>query len=192
MSITLTRRRRASSSSEAEASAPSELPSVLPVVTMTVQPDASLSVAVDGRRFDPPAFSPRWQRHSFAEIINEVMEQRRSPVRVVINEQDGSVYTDIVTQPIRDTPPSGPSEPRTAVMAAPDVAMPAPLLAVQGDEGFVPGEQVAVAVIIRHTVAQSEGSARSLVEPGFLELSPTREVILLGRVSGTCVVEQPT
>jgi hypothetical protein len=30
-----------------------------------------------------------------------------------------------------------------------------------------------------------------LIEPGLLDLSPTHEVILLGRVSGTCIVGHP-
>ena len=45
-----------------------------------------------------------------------------------------------------------------------------------------------VAVIVRHTGADSEGTARAIVEPSLLDLSPTHEVILLGRVSGTCIV----
>ena len=195
MTNTPTQQRKPHSSSETEAAPPTQVPSVLPIIVMTIQPDATLSVAVDGRPLDSPAFAPRWQRHSFAQVISEVIEQRHSPVRVVINEQDGSVYTDIVTQPILGTLATEPGEvPATVPVAAaePSAGIPAHLLAVHGDEGFVPGEQVAVAVIIRHTDAQSEGSARSLIEPGLLDLSPTREVILLGRVSGTCIVGQPT
>ncbi len=191
MSSILTRRRKPRTSSETEA-APPTVPVVLPIITITVQPDATLSVAVDGQPLDSPAFAPRWQRHSFAQVISQVIEQRHSPVRVVINEQDGNVYTDIVTQPILGTLAAEPGEVPAPVTAEPSAGISAHLLAVHGDEGFVPGEQVAVAVIIRHTGAQSEGSARSLIEPGILDLSPTREVILLGRVSGTCIVGQPT
>ncbi len=192
MSSTLTRRRKPRTSSEAEAAPPTQVPPVLPIITITVQPDATLSVAVDGQQLDSPDFAPRWQRHSFAQVISQVIEQRHSPVRVVINEQDGSVYTDIVTQPILGTLAIEPGEEPAPVTAEPSAGPPAHLLAVHGDEGFIPGEQVAVAIIIRHTDAQSEGSARSLIEPGLLDLSPTREVILLGRASGTCIVGQPT
>jgi hypothetical protein len=48
-----------------------------------------------------------------------------------------------------------------------------------------------VAVIVRHTGASSEGAARAQIELGLLDLSPTHEVILLGRVSGTCIVGHP-
>lgn len=74
---------------------------------------------------------------------------------------------------------------------APDDAAPPNPLAIQNGEGFVPGEEVAVAVIVRHTGAGRGGAARALIEPGLLDLSPTHEVILLGRVSGTCVVGHP-
>jgi len=192
MSSTLTRRRKPLSSGETEAAPPIQVPPVLPIIVMTVQPDATLSVAVDGQQLDSPTFAPRWQRHSFAQVIGQVIEQRHSPVRVVINEQDGSVYTDIVTQPILGTLATEPGEEPAPVTAESSAGISAHLLAVHGDEGFIPGEQVAVAIIIRHTDAQSEGSARSLIEPGLLDLSPTREVILLGRMSGTCIVGQPT
>lgn len=192
MTSTLTRRRKPVSSSETEAAPPIQVPPVLPIIVMTVQPDATLSVTVDGQQLDSPTFAPRWQRHSFAQVIGQVIEQRHSPVRVVINEQDGSVYTDIVTQPILGTLATEPGEEPAPVIAEPSARISAHLLAVHGDEGFIPGEHVAVAIIIRHTDAQSEGSARSLIEPGLLDLSPTREVILLGRMSGTCIVGQPT
>ena len=60
MSITLSRRRRArSESAEQEDSA--NVPPVLPVVTMTVQADATLRVVVDGKLFGPPTFAPPWR-----------------------------------------------------------------------------------------------------------------------------------
>ncbi len=121
-----------------------------------------------------------------------MIEQRHSPVRVVINEQDGSVHTDIVTQPNLGTLATEPGEEPAPVTAESSWGVPAHLLAVHADEGFIPGERVVVAIIIRHADAQNEGSARSLIEPGLLDLSPTREVFLLGRMSGTCIVGQPT
>ena len=61
MAITLARRRLArQESAEREVSA--NVPPVLPVVTMTVQPDATLRVAVDGEPFGAPTFAPPWHR----------------------------------------------------------------------------------------------------------------------------------
>ncbi|MEV8358648.1 hypothetical protein [Microbacterium sp. NPDC076895] len=195
MSSTLMRRRRARRENTEQA-ATTNAPPVLPVVTMTVQPDATLRVVVDGEPFGPPTFAPPWQRHSFAQIISQVIEQRHSPVRVVVHELDGTDYTDIVTAPLHPAfhDPAMPEQPPAStegVTPASDVTGPSHLLELQNDEGFVPGEEVAVAVIVRHTGAGAEGTARALIEPGLLDLSPTHEVILLGRVSGTCIVGHP-
>lgn len=195
MTSIITRRRRARRENAEQKSAAS-VPPVLPVVTMTVQPDATLRVVVDGEPFGPPTFAPPWQRHSFAQIISEVIEQRHSPVRVVVHELDGTDYTDIVTAPLHPAspdpsvlePPPASTEGDAPAPDAPDLSH---LLALQNDEGFVPGEEVAVAVIIRHTGAGAEGAARALIKPGLLDLSPTHEVILLGRVSGACIVGHP-
>jgi len=57
-----------------------------------------------------------------------------------------------------------------------------------GEEGFLPGEDVAVAIIVRHTKASADGSARALLEPGVCQWSTDGEVILIGRTSCTCVI----
>jgi hypothetical protein len=162
---------------------------------MTVQPDSTLRVLVDGEPFGPSTFAPPWQRPSFAQIISSVIEQRHSPVRVVVHELDGTVYTDIVTAPLahHPDPPALPEQSPTSAQdeaLEPDKTDSTHLVAVENDGGFVPGEEVAVAVIVRHTAAGREGATRTQIEPGLLDLSPTHEVILLGRVSGTCVVDR--
>ena len=195
MTSILTRRRRARRENTEQEST-TNVPPVLPVVTMTVQPDATLRVLIDGEPFGPPTFAPPWQRHSYAQIISEVIEQRHSPVRVVVHELDGTDYTDIVTAPLHpafhgSAEPGQPSASTEGDASVSDVTCPPHLLALQNDEGFVPGEEIAVAVIVRHTGAGAEGAARALIEPGLLDLSPTHEVILFGRVSGTCIVGHP-
>jgi flagellar basal body rod protein FlgF len=60
-------------------------------------------------------------------------------------------------------------------------------LAIEG-EGFVPGEDVAVAVITGHTDAAHTGTTRALIDPagvGVDHAGGVIEVILFGRVSGT-------
>lgn len=195
MTSIITRRRRVRREST-EQEPVANVPPVLPVVTMTVQPDATLRVVIDGEPLGPPTFAPPWQRHSFAQIINQVIEQHHSPVRVLVHELDGTDYTDIVTTPLRpaSTGQSAPEQPPASTESGtpgPDATAPSHLLALQNDEGFVPGEEVAVAVIIRHTGAGAEGAAHALIEPGLLDLSPTHEIVLLGRVSGTCIVGHP-
>ena len=56
---------------------------------------------------------------------------------------------------------------------------------------FVPGEDIAVAIVIAHTDASHDGTARNVLEAAQLDASPTREVILLGRVSGTLEIGHP-
>ena len=55
--------------------------------------------------------------------------------------------------------------------------------------GFVPGEDVAVALILRHSSAGPTGTARALIERGENPVI-TGEVILLGRISSTTSVQR--
>jgi hypothetical protein len=52
--------------------------------------------------------------------------------------------------------------------------------------GFVPGEDVQVAIILRETSARMDGRARALVTND--ELGHARRVILMGSVSGTMLI----
>ena len=63
---------------------------------------------------------------------------------------------------------------------------------VTGD-GFVPGEDVAVAVVTGHTDASGTGAARALINPAQLNADASGgvvEVLLFGRVSGTVVLQR--
>ena len=57
-------------------------------------------------------------------------------------------------------------------------------------ESFVPGEDVAVAVIVGHTDAARTGTARALVDLDDLPTTSTAEVILFGRISGTTAIRR--
>ena len=63
------------------------------------------------------------------------------------------------------------------------------LVEVSGD-GFVPGEDVALAVIVAHTDATGTGDARALLDLDTLPDGPTHEAILFGRISGTLAVRR--
>ena len=63
---------------------------------------------------------------------------------------------------------------------------------VEGD-GFIPGEDVAVAIVTGHTDAAHTGSARALIDPAQLgQAAADRfvEVLLFGRISGTTIVRR--
>ena len=174
------------------------VPPVLPVISMTIATDGTMAVAVDGVPFEPPQFGPAWVRSSFAAVIDTVMEERGSPVRVLVYETDGTVFTDLVTRPLQGsfTPNAQPHTredelaKRTHIADAFIDAVPLipPPHAALGEEGFLPGEDVAVAIIVRHTKASADGSARALLEPGVCQCSADGEVVLVGRTSGTCVI----
>lgn len=176
------------------------VPPVLPVITMTISANGTMTVAVDGTPFEPPRFGPPWVRASFAEIIDTVLHTHGSPVRVVVYETDGTVFTDLITRPLQrsvtlsapprarasesTTPVAPQGDPAALIDAASLVESPR---VVHGEEGFLAGEEVAVAIIVRHTKASADGSARALLEPGLCQASADGEVVLVGRISGTCV-----
>ncbi|MDL5488250.1 hypothetical protein [Microbacterium wangruii] len=165
---------------------------------MTIAADGTMTVAVDGVPCEPPQFGPPWVRSSFAAVIDTVLEERRSPVRVLVYETDGTVFTDLVTRPLQGSftpnaqPPVREEEPTNRAHVADALIDPLPLIAppraALGEEGFLPGEDVAVAIIVRHTKASADGSARALLEPGVCQCSADGEVVLVGRTSGTCVI----
>lgn len=159
-----------------------EVPVVLPNAVFTVHEDDTMTVTVDGTPFEPEPFAPPWQRDSFAHHLDQLTDQRRVPIRVEVREVDGSVFTDIIT-PARHR--VAPPEPATAG-AEPALR----LVALHGD-GFVPGEDIAVAVIVAHSEAGPDGAARGLLTPGQLAHSPTAEVALIGRVSGAVTIGHP-
>ncbi|MDR5701783.1 hypothetical protein [Agromyces aerolatus] len=162
------------------------VPVVLPHVVMTITGDGAMSVTVDGAPWEPEPFAPAWRREDFARLLDQLTERHRSPVRVEVREADGTVFTDIITpgKPHRTEP--GP-EPEAAV-SVPRVVP--ELVALRG-EGFVPGEDVAIAVIVAHGDAAPDGTMRGLITADQLAASPTREVILFGRISGTLTIGRP-
>ena len=152
----------------------------MPVIRLAVHDDGTMSATVDGEPLAPPVTEGVWRRGSFARIVDQVTAERMIPARVEVTEADGSTFTDIITATARKNTP------------APDLPEPEPADAprqreVTG-EGFVPGEDIAVCRIIRHTDAAATGTARALIDLAHDHLNRGDEVVLVGRVSGTLVV----
>ncbi len=156
---------------------------------MTVADDGTMTVAVDGQAHEPGPFAPPWRRESFADLLDQISSERRCPVRVEVREADGTMFTDIIT-PARRRQPSPEPEPEPAAVAPRPETGGHALVAVRG-EGFVPGEDVAVAIIVAHSDAALDGTAHGLLTPEQAAQAPTGEVILLGRVSGTLSIGLP-
>ena len=168
-----------------------EAPLDLPNVVVTVAADGTLTAAVDGIAHPQPV-SGAWTRATFGPLMDEITKDRTVSVRVEVREYDGGVFTDIIHARKR-TPPTRAAEraPVPGTRRGRRAAAPRALRLMEVDgEGFVPGEDVAVAVIVSHTDAAHTGTARALVDLDDLPPGSTGEVILFGRISGTTAVRR--
>lgn len=166
-----------------------EVPVDLPNVVVTVAADGTLTAAVDGIARPQPS-AGAWTRATFGPLMDEITKDRTVSVRVEVRECDGEVFTDII-HARKPTPPSraAEQEPVPGTRRGRRAAAPRALrlMEVEG-EGFVPGEDVAVAIIVDHTDATVAGTARALVDVDELPHGSTGEVILFGRISGTTAI----
>ena len=162
-------------------------PSVV-MVRIVVAEDGTLAVTVDGAPFLPPEFSPPWRRGSFPAIVDAIREQTDCTIRVDVIETDGRTMTDFYTPRPRRTPQPE-AQPVQQVPAV--AAEPVPRLVQFAGSGMVPGEDVAVAIVIAHTETGPDGIARALIDSRYLDHAPTNEVILLGRISATVCIGAP-
>lgn len=179
----MTLRRRRQNSNQTHSVAPKSglvVPAVLPQILLEAVNADTLVVTVNGNRL---AATPI-RRDEITATVTELVGRFGSPTRVEVREMDGSVHADILTPPA--------SEPRSP-FAPPEDAAPAPVALPNLLEfiahGFVPGEDVALALILRHSSAGPTGAVRALVDRGEIP-GVTGEVILLGRISGNTSVQR--
>ncbi|WP_454299731.1 hypothetical protein [Salana multivorans] len=166
--------------------APVELPHVL----VTVAADGTLTATVDGTPFASPD-GTAWTRATLGPLMDAITQDRTIAVRVEVCESDGSVFTDILRtrKPRRAAAPTENPVPETRRSRH---ARRMPRLAEVTADGFVPGEDVAVATIVSHTDATGTGEARALIDLDDLPEGSRHEVILLGRISGTLALRRLT
>ncbi|WP_053385951.1 hypothetical protein [Leucobacter japonicus] len=163
------------------------------MVRIVVADDGTLTLTVDGAPYLPPEFSPPWRRASFPAIVDAISRQTGRTLRVDVIETDGRTITDFYTprSPRRGDPQTPAAESSAQVAAAVEPAPAPPRLMQFAGSGMIPGEEVAVAVIIAHAESGPDGIARALIDSRYLEHSPTGEAVLLGRISATVCVGQP-
>jgi len=151
-------------------------------VILDIHPDGSMTVMIDGTAYLPDDGQRPWSRAAFPQIIDHASQERAVPVRVEVHEADGTSFTELVA--------ARPRRRETAPEPAPKTrrprAVPA-LIEVTGD-GFVAGEDIACTVLVSHTDAAGDGTARVLLDPR--QLGDAGEVLLVGRVSGTVVARR--
>ncbi|WP_243752932.1 hypothetical protein [Leucobacter ruminantium] len=162
------------------------------MVRIVVADDGTLTVSVDGAPYLPPEFSPPWRRASFPAIVDAISQQTGRTLRVDVIETDGRTITDFYTPrtPRKAEPQTSAAESSVQAASAAEPA-PAPRLMQFAGSGMIPGEEVAVAIIIAHAESGPDGIARTLIDSRYLEHSPTGEAVLLGRISATVCVGQP-
>lgn len=171
-----------------------DTPVLLPHVIITVTETGVLDVTVDDVVFPPPPEGQAWTRGTFGALLDAITADRTITVRIEVRETDGSVFTDIIRgrrRPPPEPPESEPEDPRGT--HAKNKGTHGSVLVEITADGFVPGEDVAVAVIVSHTDATGTGSARTLLDTAQLASllrTGTGEVVLFGRVSGTVHVRR--
>jgi len=178
-----------------------------PLVTITVSEPDVLSVRMFGVEYPaPPEWAPL-TRASFGALMDHLYRRLGQPFTVEVVESDGSRHTGIIDLPDKpaDQPPfvgaaprrmlpeflPSPVIPTTPVERAewakpvdqPDADTAAPEVdsttGGASGSGFLPGEQIAVTVVVGTTTADSSGQV-GLAVPGWLAAG----VLLLGRDSG--------
>lgn len=154
--------------------APEIVPAVLPQIIAEVVSEAHIVLTVNGQRIPAAPTS----RGELGRAIGELVTRLDSPTRVEVRELDGSAWADIITPvtPPSPAPPAPPSAPR-------------PVLLELVADGFIPGEDVAIALVLRHASAAGDGTARAVLDRA--EQAPVAgEVVLLGRISGTTSIQR--
>ncbi len=164
-------------------SQPEPIPVSIPLIVLDVHDDGTVDVTVNGKPLDPDPAAGPWRRSSFGQIIDRTTNDRTTPARVEVREADGTTFTDIIA-PRRRRPSRPQPEPEQASL---------PVFHTVTGDGFVPGEDVAVAVVTGHTDASGTGTARALIDPARLGPDASGgvvEVLLVGRISGTTIIQR--
>jgi len=148
------------------------VPVVMPLVEVEVDEKGFLTVKLD---HEPYSADGSLTRDDLQRVLDEIAADLGTAVRVQVHEADGNTFTDIVT----------PARPRQH-MVKPVREVTTTISDVTGG-GFLAGEEAAVAVVVAHQVASTEGTARLRLPPALLEAHPGL-VVFMGKRSGTVMV----
>lgn len=163
---------------------------ILPHVLVSVAESGVLEVRLDGAPY-PPSEGTSWTRAEFGNLLDAITQDRTVPMRVEVHESDGTVFTDLI-RPRRRT---ATRTPQTAAVGprgkhAKDKLRPGSVEVTA--DGFVPGEDVAVAVVLTHARASSIGTVSvpmDQTDRSMVTGSPV-EVVLYGQASGLVQVRR--
>lgn len=152
------------------------VPAVLPQILLEAVSAETLIVTVNG---DKLAATPI-RRDAISKTVTELVARFNAPTRVEVREMDGSIHADILTPPAPRSPFAPPDDKGAVVQV--------PSLLEFTASGFIAGEDVALALILRHASADPDGNVRAILDRGELP-ALTGEVVLIGRISGTISVQ---
>ena len=150
------------------------VPVVLPLVQVRIGQEGILDVTVDHEPYDGGGPLTREDLH---HLLGRIACDLASPVKVEIHELDESIFTDFITPE-----PQSLTNSQNTIPAC-DSVLPGEVTGC----GFLPDEQVAVAVVVAHQVAKADGTARLRLPAALLAGRPG-VVILVGQSSGTIAV----
>lgn len=162
------------------------VPVVMPLVGVTIAERGYLTVTLDR---EPYAADGAWQRDDLQRVLDDIAADLGTPVRVEVHEADGSTFTDIVTPDrprLRMVEPA-PVEKAPSVVRGVDGRVIGGVAGEVSGAGFQPNEEVAIAVVVAHQIASTDGTTRLRLPPALLEAHPGL-VILIGKKSGTVAV----
>ncbi|WP_262852261.1 hypothetical protein [Mumia quercus] len=148
------------------------VPVVMPLVEVDVGNDGFLTVTLDR---EPYSADGSLMRDDLKRVLDDIAGDLGTAVRVEVREEDKSTFTDIVT----------PERPKLR-MIEPEREATTRIGEVAGG-GFLPHEEVAVAVVVARQVANIDGTARLRLPPALLEAHPGL-VVFMGKRSGTILV----
>jgi hypothetical protein len=168
-----------------------------PDVCVTADHDGALTVELRGSPYALPD-TGMGRRDQMGHLLDHFCQLLGVPFQARVVEADGTVHQGWV--PDQRAAELAPPAPKAAAQPGYDgrhvAAPPAadggagePVLV--GGEGFIPGEQVAFAVVVAETAAQPDGTALIELPTGYIRELPCGEIALIGRVSGTLAVRQP-
>lgn len=161
---------RAASASRGNAPRSRRVPVVLPLVEVDVDDTGMIKVRLDR---EPYRSGEALHREDLSRVLDAITIDLGTPARVEIREPDGSTFTDIVTP--------APAVPESQSEVTP-AFRPEPF-----NGGFIPGERIAVAVVVTHQLAAADGTAQLRLPAAMMADRPG--VVLLGRSSGTLIVD---
>lgn len=158
-------------------------PVSLPLALITVGEMGAVTATLDGDDFPPAPFAPPWTRADFGALLDALTEHRSRTIRIEVRESDGSVFTDIIKAQRPTTTPAPAAEAQTPSATRRARRGRDPRLVEVTASGFIPGEDITVAITVTGTEGDGHGNARTLIDLDLITDHDTAAVFI-GDISG--------